>query len=288
MRFPHLAQRLFNVPLAIHPRKTEIVMAALAGRLGIGDVTLDGRALKPGDLADDDDAPFTQAAEWRPYQVIDGIAAIPVEGTLVNRLGSLVPWSGMTGYDGIRACLGLALDDDEVRGIALDIDSPGGEVAGCFDLADAIYAARGRKPVHAILADNAFSAAYALASAADSISVPRTGGTGSVGVVCLHVDLSKALSGAGIAVTIIRYGEKKYEGSPYEKLSGDALTRIQADTDTMGELFVETVARNRDMTAAAVRATQAGTFLGQAGVDIGFADAVAAPSDAFAALASSL
>ena len=288
MRFPHLAQRLFNVPLAIHPRKTEIVMAALAGRLGIESLHVEGRALKPGAFIYDDDEPLARSAEWKPYQVVQGVAVIPVEGTLVNRLDSLTPWSGMTGYDGIRACLGMALEDDEAKAIVLDVDSPGGEVAGCFDLVDAIYAARGEKPVHAILSENAYSAAYALASAAQSISVPRTGGTGSVGVVCLHVDLSKALSGAGIAVTVIRYGDRKYEGNEYEPLAKAALARIQADTDAMGELFVETVARNRDMTTAAVRATQAGTFLGQAGVAAGFADVVASPSAAFAALVATL
>ena len=290
MRFPHLAQRLFNVPLAIHPRKTEIVMAALAGRLGIASVQVDGRTMRPGafDQEDEDDGALTREAEWKPYQVLDGVALIPIEGTLVNRLGSLTPYSGMTGYDGIRACLGLALEDDDVKAIALDIDSPGGEVAGCFDLVDAIYAIRGTKPIHAVLAENAYSAAYAIASAADRITVPRTGGTGSVGVVCLHVDMSKALTGAGFAVTVIRYGQRKYEGNEYEPLSKDALARIQADTDAMGELFVETVARNRDLKASDVRATQAGTFLGAAGVAVGFADAVQSPDSAMDALIASL
>ncbi len=290
MRFPHLAQRLFNVPLAIHPRKTEIVMAALAGRLGIASVQVDGRTVRHGafDQEDEGDSALSKQAAWKPYQVIDGVAVIPIEGTLVNRLDSLTPWSGMTGYDGIRGCLGLALEDDDVQAIALDIDSPGGEVAGCFDLCDAIYGARAIKPIRAILAESAYSAAYAIASATSRITVPRTGGTGSVGVVCLHVDMSKALTGAGVDVTIIRYGQRKYEGNQYEPLTKAALDRIQADTDAMGELFVETVARNRDMKVADVRATQAGTFLGAAGVEVGFADAVAAPDAALNALIASL
>ncbi|TOL42864.1 serine peptidase, partial [Vibrio parahaemolyticus] len=71
-------------------------------------------------------------------------------------------------------------------GICLDIDSPGGEVAGCFDLVDLIYELRGKKPIYAILSENAYSAAYAIASAADKIYVPRTGGVGSVGVIVIH------------------------------------------------------------------------------------------------------
>jgi capsid assembly protease len=281
-RFPHLAQRLFNVPVAIHPQKAEVIMAALADRFGVAHLFRGGEllALQPGAIVLDEE----DRAPERAYDVVGGVAVIPICGTLVQKLGTLRPYSGMTGYDGIRLNLLAALEDPDVDAIALDIDSPGGEVAGCFDLADTIYAARGAKPIWAILDEAAYSAAYALASAADRIVVPRTGGTGSVGVIVLHADLSQALSKAGITVTLIRYGEQKYEGNEYEPLTKEALARIQGDVDEMGELFIETVARNRDMKASAVRATKAGTFLGEAGVKAGLADAVAAPDAAFADL----
>ncbi|WP_321968845.1 S49 family peptidase [Paraburkholderia tropica] len=293
MNFPHLATRLFNVPLAITPHKAEIVIAALADRLGIaqlfrpdGDIIAlaGGGARAFLDGMDTDDEP----AESRPYEVFEGIARISVQGTLVQKLGTLHPWSGMTGYDGIRALLSLALEDPGVRAIMLDVDSPGGEVAGCFDLTDAIYAARGEKPIWSILTESAYSAAYAIASATDRIIVPRTGGTGSVGVICMHVDFSKALSQSGIDVTLIHYGDRKADGNEYSPLSKEVRARLQADVDSMGELFVDTVARNRDLTAARVRNTQAGTFLGAAGVEVGFADAVMAPDEALASLLAEL
>ncbi|HGO6081306.1 serine peptidase [Burkholderia aenigmatica] len=289
MNFPHLATRLFNVPIAITPHKAEIVMAALADRLGITQLFRpDGHviALAGGGaqaFLSDMDAE-DEPVDMRPYEVWEGIARIPIQGTLVHKLGTLHPWSGMTGYDGIRALLSLAMEDPEVRAIVLDIDSPGGEVAGCFDLTDSIYEARGQKPIWSILTESAYSAAYAIASATDKIIVPRTGGTGSVGVICMHVDFSKALSQAGIDVTLIHYGDRKADGNEYSPLSKDARARVQADVDTMGELFVETVARNRSLTAARVRSTQAGTFLGAAGVEVGFADAVMAPDEALASL----
>ena len=289
MNFPHLATRLFNVPIAITPHKAEIVMAALADRLGITQLFRpDGHviALAGGGaqaFLSDMDAE-DEPVDMRPYEVWEGIARIPIQGTLVHKLGTLHPWSGMTGYDGIRALLSLAMEDPEVRAIVLDIDSPGGEVAGCFDLTDSIYEARGQKPIWSILTESAYSAAYAIASASDRIIVPRTGGTGSVGVICMHVDFSKALSQAGIDVTLIHYGDRKADGNEYSPLSKDARARVQADVDTMGELFVETVARNRSLTAARVRSTQAGTFLGAAGVEVGFADAVMAPDEALASL----
>ncbi|CAB3783254.1 hypothetical protein LMG28688_01610 [Paraburkholderia caffeinitolerans] len=290
--FPHLATRLFNVPIAILPHKAEIVMAALADRFGIAQLFReDGTALALADggarafLGEFDDG---EPARYRPYDVAEGVARIPVEGTLVHKLGTLHPFSGMTGYDGIRALLSMALGDDEVRAIMLDIDSPGGEVAGCFDLCDAIYGARGRKPIWSVLTESAYSAAYAIASATDRIIVPRTGGTGSVGVICMHVDMSQALSRAGIDVTLIQYGARKADGNEFNPLSKDALRRFQADVDAMGEIFVRTVARNRDLKTAAVRDTEAGTFLGADGVDIGFADAVMAPDEAFASLLEEL
>lgn len=285
--YPHLAQRLFNAPLAITEQKAEVVMAALADRFGIVKlfrpdgqaVALDALAL---DALDDDPAPR------RPYEVVQGAAIIPICGTLVHKLGTMRPYSGMTGYDGIRANLSMALADSAVKGIALDIDSGGGEVSGCFDLVDDIYAARGEKPIWAILSESAYSAAYAIASAADRITVPRTGGTGSVGVICMHVDFSKALSEAGITVKVLRSAEFKGEGNQYEPLSEGAEARMMADVMAMSRIFEDTVARNRGLKANAVRQTKAALFLGAQGVEIGFADAVMAPNEAFRALLAEL
>jgi signal peptide peptidase SppA len=283
--YPHLAQRLFNVPLAITPGKIEVIMAALADRLGLA------KLMRPtGEvvmLSDFDLEGEAQAPE-RAYDVVAGVAVIPVCGTLVQKLGTMRPYSGMTGYDGLRANLSMAIEDEAVRAIVLDCDSPGGEVAGCFDLVDAIYRARGDKPIWSILTENAYSACYAIASAADRIIVPRTGGTGSVGVICAHVDFSKMLEGAGISVELITYGDRKADGSEFKPLSKEARARFQADVDTMGDLFCDTVARNRKMKASAVRATQAATYMGANGVDVGFADAVMAPDEAFRSLLAEL
>jgi signal peptide peptidase SppA len=281
--FPHLASRLFNVPLAITPGKIEIVMAALADRFGLARLfradgtlrALDTLDLDPGEPADD-----------RPYCVINGIAVIPIQGTLVAKLGCLQPYSGMTGYDGIRANLSMALADGSVRAIVLDVDSCGGEVAGCFDLVDAIYGARGVKPLWAILSECAYSAAYAIASACDTVTVPRTGGTGSVGVIVAHVDFSRALAAQGITVTLITSGVRKSDGNEFEPLAEEARTSIQADVNEVAELFFATVARNRGIPAARIRAAQGATFLGAAGVTAGFADVVMAPDEALYTLYS--
>ena len=142
----------------------------------------------------------------QPFTVVDGIAVIEIAGTLVHRGAWIGQSSGLTSYEGIAAQLQAALADPAIRGIALDIDSFGGEVAGAFDLADRIRMARTQKPVQAFVADHALSAAYALASQADRIILPRTGAVGSIGVVAMHSDMSGALDQKGIAVTLIHSG----------------------------------------------------------------------------------
>ncbi|MBB5444643.1 MULTISPECIES: S49 family peptidase [unclassified Paraburkholderia] len=259
-----LAGNLLGKPLAIHPGYFPAAMGIEARDF-------------------DDGASFD-----RGYELIEGVAVIPVLGTLVQELGTIYSWGDVTGYDGIRANYLLALADPKARAIALSIKSGGGDCAALFDLADLIYKSRSIKPSLAICGEVAYSAAYALASACEQITVPRTGGTGSVGVVAAHVDVSKALDNAGIAVTFFHYGDRKVDGHSEIPLTDEAFNRFQADVDELGELFVATVARNRNMSIEAVRGTQASTFLGAAGVEIGFADAVMAPDEAFRSLLAEL
>lgn len=289
-----LAQRIFNTPVAIHPRKGEIAIASLAQRFGVTEmVRADGTPV-PAAWFDDDDEDFSSPRESRDpgYDMLGGIAVIPISGTLVQKRSSLRPYSGMTGYNGIRQAFLTALADPKVEAIAFDICSGGGEVAGCFDLVDTIYAARGEKPIAGILTESAYSAAYAIASAVDPgrLFVPRTGGTGSIAVICMHADISEGLGKAGIKVTFITSEEadRKTDGRPEIPLSDGAYAAIKAEIDAMGTIFRETVARNRGISANKVLGFKAGTFMGAAGVTAGLADAVMAPDAAFAALLADL
>ncbi|SLN77584.1 S49 family peptidase [Oceanibacterium hippocampi] len=290
VNYPNLLARLTNRPLLVTPAKARVILGVLAaradlrGQLVAADaeaVALD--ALRPAAGSLDD----ARRPEGRPFAVTDGVAVIPVRGTLVQRNG-LDPFSGMTGYDGLAVKFRAALADPAVRGIAFRIDSPGGEVGGCFDLADEIFAARGAKPTVAILDENAFSAAYALASACDRITVPRTGGAGSIGVVTMHVDYSRALDADGITVTLIHAGAHKVDGHPFAALPDEVRADIQAEIDQVYGLFTATVARNRGLAESAVRATEARCFLGPQAVAGGLADAVASPEQAFAAFLAEL
>lgn len=272
----HLSHRIFNTPLAITAEKAEIIIAALGGRFGISH-NFEARVATT--LRDNDSV---------GYSVEHGVAIIGVSGTLVHKNGNVKAESGLCGYDGIRHNFVAAMNDPKVKAICFDVDSPGGEVSGCFDLCDMIYRARGEKPMMSILSEMACSAAYAIASAADTVTVPETGVTGSVGVVACHADYSKRLDNEGVKVTMIHYGAKKIDGAEAFPLSDSALSRLQESVDAMGEMFVKRVARNRGMSIKTVRDTQAGVYLGKDGVDIGFADEVLAPEHAFEALVESI
>lgn len=224
----------------------------------------------------------------QPFAVVDGIAVIEIAGTLVHRGAWIGQSSGLTSYEGIAAQLQAALADPAIRGIALDIDSFGGEVAGAFDLADRIRAAGHVKPVHAFVADHALSAAYALASQADRIILPRTGAVGSIGVVAMHSDMSGALDQKGIAVTLIHAGARKVDANPYQPLPETVRARIASELEDLRQLFAETVAEGRGRRLDTLRAlgTEAAVFRGDAAVFAGLADEVADPVTAFRAFAA--
>lgn len=214
----------------------------------------------------------TSSPTRTPYDIVSGVAVIPVCGVLVHER-SWWSWDE-TVYSDIGSMIAMAMVDDQVKGVALEINSPGGTVSGCFDLCDAIYQMRDLKPIWAFINESGYSAAYAIASCAERIILPRTGGVGSVGVITMHIDITKMLDEAGIKVTTVQYGDRKSDSYPTTPLSDEARERLQADVDELGELFVATVARNRGIKRSAVRNTEAGCFMGESAINVGFADAV--------------
>lgn len=279
-----LAARFASEPALVAPHardRFEACLTAAASVAGL-DELMEARA-----SAAADDFWCEDLAWVRPYRVVDGVLRIPVAGVLLSGFPyQLYDWA--TGYEYIAAAYERGLSDGNVRGIAFVIDSPGGEVAGNFDLVDLMYGRRGAKPTVAIAAESAYSAAYSIASAADRIVVTRTGGVGSIGVVTSHVDMSRWLDELGLKVTFVFAGAHKVDGNPYEPLPDAVRARIQARIDEIYGIFAGIVARNRDLDEAAVRATEALTYSAREAVDIGLADEIAPLVDALSAFATSL
>lgn len=208
----------------------------------------------------------------KPFLFARGIAIIPISGSLINRFGQ--SWGYVTGYNFIRAQLNAALADEDVLGIIFDVNSYGGECAGCFELADEIFASRASKPSLAVVDSNAYSAGYALASSASKMVVTPSGGAGSIGVVCMHVDMSKLMQNWGIDITFIFSGDHKVDGNPYEPLPEAVREQIQADVDSSRNDFVALVARNRALETKVVFDTQAQCYSAVDAMNLGLVDAV--------------
>ncbi len=197
----------------------------------------------------------------------DGVAIIPVVGPLFRYANMFTQVSGASSYEIIAKDFSAALENPDIHGIILNIDSPGGEVNGCAELASMIYDARGKKPIIAYASGDAASGAYWIASSADTLVVSETSGVGSIGVVGVY----RCSKETEQAVEIIS------SQSPYKRLdasSEEGRIKLQSRIDAMAEVFVRTVARNRGVDPPTVLNQFGGgdILIGEHAVTAGLAD----------------
>ncbi|WP_096700628.1 S49 family peptidase [Magnetospirillum sp. 15-1] len=271
---PHLAARLYGTPLLVARSKLDVILGALGPRLAGQSISFDGDTAPSADVA----------------VTPDGIAIIPVVGTLVARSGYLGAASGLTAYSDIAETIEAAATDPGIRAILLDVDSSGGEVGGLFDLVDHIQAIRAQcgKPIWAVADEAALSAAYAIACTADRLYVTQTGEVGSIGVVAVHRDESGADAQAGLAWSFVHAGACKVDGNPHQPLSDSARAALQADVDALHGKFTTLVAERRRLSPDVVRATEAAVYRGDQAVTAGLADKVGTLHVALADLGATL
>jgi ClpP class serine protease len=122
-------------------------------------------------------------------------------------------------------------------------------------------------------------------SAADKVYVTRMGAVGSIGVYALHSSQAGYDKAIGVTYKYIHHGAKKVDGNPHEELSDSAEADIQAEVDREGVIFEATVARNRKVSAAKIRATAAGLYWGDGAIPL-LADQVGTIGDALNELRS--
>lgn len=285
MSNPLAARFASNTPIMVSADKADWLTQALPHiSAGMAKISERMENTPPAYLAHDDFWPSSDSwlSYYRPYNVVQGTLIIPIKGMLLHDFGfALGNWA--TGYTYIVKAFERGMEDPEVKRIAMLMDSPGGEVAGCFDAVDRVFAMRGQKPIRAFVNEAAYSAAFAWASVADKITMTRTAGVGSVGVVTAHMDVSGAMDKMGLKITFIHAGKHKVDGNPYEGLSASAKARIQKRIDSMYSIFVSTTARNLGIAESVVRDTEAQTYGADEALDIGFAHEVGPFDEALAA-----
>lgn len=229
---------------------------------------LDVSAMQPQDQEDGPPRLFAQSGN---------VGVITIAGSLVNNDSWMNAFMGRTSYGEIRDALVHAASDPNIGAIVLDINSGGGAVSGVSDTADLIKKIdKGVKPVHTFSDGMMASAAYWLGSSARSVSVGQVTEAGSIGVITVHREMSKAMEMDGVKATVIKAGDHKGNGNPYEPLSDKAREEIQGQLDHMYTLFMGTVAENRGMSypVADSKMGQGRTFIGTQAVEAGLADSV--------------
>lgn len=297
VRLPHIAARLFNTPLMVDSGKAVAIAGALGGRMIDGAIVIDGpapldhvafagerAAPHMGRLGDPLGSWFEERGRGDDIlKRVGPVAVIAVEGTLIHKGAWLDSYSGETSYEGIQTQISRASRDERVRGVVFEVDSFGGEVSGAFDTADMIAELSTEKPTISILTDYALSAGYLLASAARQVVLPETGWAGSIGVISMHVDYSRAIENDGVRVTLISSGAHKADANPFKPLGDDVRAMLQSECDKSRELFAAAVARfrGRRLSKSAALATEAQVFRGADAVEAGLADGVIRPSIAF-------
>jgi ClpP class serine protease len=187
-----------------------------------------------------------------PFELLDGVAVIPVRGALTRYASIFDAICGAVSYEGLRSNIDAALSDSSVRSLVLKFDSPGGQVAGLFELGDYLHGARGTKPIVAFGDGLTCSAAYLLASSCDEIVGTESALVGSVGVCTTLVDRSAMDASLGI-----KRRQILSSGSPLknpEGVSPAAVEAAQRIVDGLMAIFVDKLARNRATTKADILA----------------------------------
>jgi len=241
---------------------------------------LDPRALDPirgaAGFRPKAESRYKPGADAEPFDRNGELAVVGVSGPLAQRAWSCWMFSG-DGYDAIVQRAAAAFNDRDTRGVVLRLDSPGGEVAGCFEAVRTLraMARESGKPLVAYVDEMACSAAYALACAASEIVAPDTGLVGSIGVIMTVESYAEQLAAEGVSIALITSGAAKADGHPAVALSDDARARLQADVDQLAQVFAAEVAAGRPaLDAKAALGLDARVLIGGAAVAAGLADHV--------------
>jgi len=228
-------------------------------------------------------APIQQT---KPFAFSQGVAIIPVHGSLINRFGS--SWGSVTGYNFIRQQTALAGQDPDVTAIVYDHNSYGGEAAGCFECSADIKQLANGKPTLAVVDSNCYSASYALACGADQIAVTPSGGVGSVGVVAMHISMEKMLADWGLEITFIHAGAHKIDGNPFQALPDPVKADMEKSIAKSYDAFTALVADGRSLDQKVVRDTEARIYRAEDALALGLIDAIATPQMAVRAFLDGL
>jgi signal peptide peptidase SppA len=239
MKYSHVARYVNETPWAILPAKLDEIVGILEFHMEGHKFTAEELRARLGDPSAPE--PSKRGA----------VAVVPLKGVISHRMGGMTEMSGGMSTERFAGMLRQVLADDQIGAILIDVDSPGGTIAGVTELHAEIMAARGKKPIVAHVNALGASAAYWIASAADEVVSTPSGQIGAIGVITAHVDTSKMDEADGITRTVFSAGKFKAEG--HGPLSDEAKAAIQARVDEAYAVMVKDIARARGVKASEVK-----------------------------------
>ena len=264
-RYSHASTLFYGVPLALLPSKAQEIHAFWQSKLAGGSIDWEDKAepfavryfasRNANDDGDIDELDMLGEGDGPETKRAGAVAVIPIYGSISQRMNMLSAMSGGTSTQQLTAAFRKAMNDNEVAAIVFDIDSPGGSSYGVAELASEIQAARGRKPILSVANSVEASAAYWIGSQADYNYATPGALVGSVGVYALHEDYSGHLAQEGVKPTFIQAGKNKTRANPYEPLSSDDVSYLQALVDDTYDQFVRAVAAGRRTSISAVKSS---------------------------------
>lgn len=233
-KYPNVVRAVMEKPWAILPSKLAAIVEIVALRAG-------GEKLSEEEIS----ARIGAVRPRKNEQRAGAIALLPLYGTIVPRADMFNEASGGTSVQRFQAMLRDAVADKDIRGILIDIDSPGGQTGLLPELAREVREARAKKPVVAIANTLAASAAYWIGSQATEFVATPSALLGSIGVLSTHHDLTGASEQAGIKTTLVHAGKHKVDLSPFQPLSEEGKQELQDLVDDAYALFTRDVAAGR-------------------------------------------
>lgn len=241
MKYAHVINFFNSSPWAILPEKLHAIISMI-------ELKAAGLTLTAGEVE-------ARIGNQSPRSVTrpSSIAVLPMIGTISHRASMLHRASGGMSVEQFQQDFRAAVQSQEVAAIVLDIDSPGGSTNGIEEMADEIFAARGKKRIIASVNATAASAAYWIASSAHEIAITPSGHTGSIGVLGVHMDESERAKAEGVSVTVVSAGKFKAEASEFSPLSDSAREHLQSIVDERYDAFIRAVARGRGTSLQSVR-----------------------------------
>ena len=264
IRFEKTARRLYCEPWLILPRMHAVISDIFLQHVRNPTQAI-GIALP--------EQPDVQA------EIIDGVAVIPVKGVIAKGISSMDRISGATDVDEIGEMISVAVADESVDAIVLDVDSPGGSVAGVPELSDAVYAATKSKPVIAHTASLMASAAYWISAKANAIYATQSAEVGSIGVYLPILDESGAYAAAGYRMEVLKSAESPLKGAgiPGTSLTPEQRADLQAGVDYLYGMFAQAIKMRRKPASEAMRGQ---TLFGAQALSAGLVDSIGSLTDA--------